>query len=109
MNNLAAIVGYVVIGAIALGAIAVLIVLIVQQIERLLNLRYEDAQRSAMLRMSARFVQDSYWFSEDEPTMKLLQQLANDMTTHGWSDVGPLREKWRRWKSASVNQNDKVS
>ena len=99
MNILAAIVGYLVIAAAAMMIIAAALSWIVAIDDK----RFDRAKTAAASAIADRLFQDAYWFSEDVPTMKLLQRIATDHLTHGRSDVGSVRDEWQKWKSASVN------
>jgi hypothetical protein len=92
---LAIIVGYLVIGALAISVISVSIWLIFVTFKRALQVRYDDAKLAALQQVASRLIHDSHWFSEHLPTSFLLQEIANDLTTHGWSDVSEVRNRWR--------------
>lgn len=60
--------------------------------------RRECARRKAEAEAFAnRLMNDSWWFSEDEPTMKLLQHIADQIAKRGALNfhVGNTREAWR--------------
>lgn len=51
--------------------------------------RIEEAYKDGIQESRYRLRSDAWWFSEDEPTMRLLQDLAEPMS------VDDAREKWR--------------
>lgn len=51
---------------------------------------YEKGQQAQWEKDSRRFMDWSYWFSEDEATRLLIQNLARD------GDVSAVRDKWRK-------------
>lgn len=99
MSGLALIVGYLVTGAIACAVIALSVIGVVHAFLRLLSIRYEEARQSAIIHAADRLYSDSWWFSEDPPTMKLLQRISATLITHGWCEVSALREEWQKWRT----------
>ena len=104
MNLLASIVGYLLLGATALGCCYLAVYGIVTQLSALIDKRADDAAKLRQQEIGNRLGSDAWWFSEDERTFRLLSQIGMDIQKSGWCDVDKLREEWRR-KSASVNQN----
>lgn len=49
-----------------------------------------------------RLMNDSWWFSEHEPTMHLLQDLAQAKT-----DIIDIRHNWRKRMSAQLKRSEK--
>jgi hypothetical protein len=56
--------------------------------------RYYERGQQAEWERARRILQEkAYWFSEDEATMKLIEELADGL------DVGRIRDNWRRNRS----------
>lgn len=63
--------------------------------EHIARVEYRGAQK-----FGQRLIRDSYWFSEDKPTMELLKKIGEDATLgYGWS-VSNIRDVWRHDRSS---------
>ncbi len=95
MITLATIVGAVWMIAVAFGLIVVLGCKLLDRLDRIRYRNHHIVEAAERSKIAGRLFQDASWFSEHPPTQRLLTRIAEDMTSHGWSDVADLRDKWR--------------
>jgi hypothetical protein len=63
-----------------------------RQIEKRWEKRWQEFASSLAQRMRG----DSWWFSEDVPTMELIKDMADDIARCGTPHAEALRDRWRK-------------
>jgi hypothetical protein len=52
-------------------------------------------ESNAVRQLAGKILRDSYWFSEDPATMRLLQLMGEELADRASYDVSQLRDAWR--------------
>lgn len=86
--------GYVTAALLAAILVCAGVVAVLRGVELMFMRWHSMGEVDGFRRAQDRLMQNSWWFSEDLPTMTLLQRLSAD----GY-DVSNLREQWRKSRS----------
>jgi hypothetical protein len=103
-------VGFLVVAGMASAAIACIVYFVSEWANARQEARFREWVKTANEAFGHRLVQDGYWFSEDAPTMKLIQHIGEEIARHGELafNVGEARERWRDARVVTEGEARKV-